>query len=167
MPPGINEGLQDHVAIAILIPLALQWLKAQPWFPFMNYKGGSLNRVVSWTIAALTGIGIGFDYNSALGSLTITGLTVAGILGGIHHAVIQLAMNHAAYKTIVAPPPSGEVQDAERKGAKAVTFSFVGTPLAPGSKMCSVLPGDATKVGDKDPSGKYTKRTPDIYEQTG
>jgi hypothetical protein len=152
---------------AVVIPHAIQWLKGQTWFPFANFTSSSLNRVFSWMVATLTGLGLGFTFDHTSGTFTITGLTLSGIIAGLTHVGTQLALNHTAYKLLVAPPQSGVQQainrDAGTPNAVGIPAeqpkpqpSYVGQQWA-STGIFESLPGDPTPDGATDPSGKYVK----------
>lgn len=175
--------LQLQAMFALAIPRIIEWLKGQKWFPFANFSGGSINRVFSWTVAALTGLGIAFKYDPSVGSVLITGLTIQGITNGLGHIVFQILANHFIYKATVAPALPGLQQainrDTGTTNAVPVTAvvpvapavpatqpSPIG-PAVPGSKHCfTAAPGDTTLVGESHTVGGNTflKITPTEYE---
>jgi hypothetical protein len=112
----MNE-LQSQLTLALIVPYLLQWLKGQSWFPLVSFTSGKLNAIVAAIIATAAGFGIAFNYNPDVGALTITGLTAAGLWQGLLHAVQQFFMQHAAYKTLIAPSLPGAEQAAWRDAA--------------------------------------------------
>lgn len=172
--------LQFQALLAMAIPNVIQWLKGTSWFPFANFSGGSINRVFSWTIAAATGLGIAFKYDPAVGSVLITGLTIAGITHGLGHVVFQLLANHYVYKTIVAPPLPGLQQAINRDTGTLATASapaappeppkppptYVGAQIPGATDLFVSLAGDLTPIGtDVTVGGKvYTRISSAYYE---
>lgn len=108
------ETFPLQVALAVLMPIVLQWLKAQRWFAFMNFHGGKLNATTAAIAALLGGLGIGFQFNYDTHQLIVSGLSWAAVWAAAQHWLIQWAMQHAAYKTIIAPPQAGVVQAQQR-----------------------------------------------------
>lgn len=106
----MNE-LQTQIGFSLLVPYVLEWLKGQKWFPFVGFDTGKLNAAVSGLIALATGLGIATNFDTAHGVLTISGLTEVGIINGLKHGLLQFLMQHAAYRTLIAPP-SGSQQAA-------------------------------------------------------
>lgn len=170
------DPLESHLTLAVMIPVILQWLKGQNWFPLLNYHNGTLNRIISWSIGALAGLGIGISYNSTAGMLTITGLTMAGLATGIQHAIVQIALNHGMYKAIVAPPLPGIQQAIQRDNGGSVPAlvppppppSKVGDPINNSHILFSVKNDDTTKVGSTvvEARGTFLKQSETVYEKT-
>lgn len=113
------SSLETHVSLAVVMPYLFQWLKGQRWFPLLSYTSDNMNRWITALLAAFAGFGIGMNFNSVAGVLTISGLTVAGISAGVQHALVQWAMQHGAYKTLIAPPLPGAVQATKRSAPNA------------------------------------------------
>lgn len=132
----MNE-FSSQLTLALVVPYVLQWLKGQSWFPLVSYYSGKLNASVAFLIAALGGLGIGIHYNGTLHELTVTGLTMAGIWTGLQHVVQQWLMQHAAYRTLIAPPQPGAVQSSQR--AVNTVAGTLQTP-APSSGPPSIAP---------------------------
>ena len=100
----MNE-LQSQITLALIVPYILQWLKSQSWFPFLTLPGGKLNTMVAAIVAIAGGLGIAFSFNDQTGILTVSGLTWASLWPALQHAVMQFMMQHAAYRTLIAPAP--------------------------------------------------------------
>lgn len=109
----MNE-LQSQITLALIVPYLLQWLKGQKWFPLLSYYSGKLNAGTAFVIASLGGLGIGFHFDYDTHQLIVSGLAWASIWAGLQHVVAQFMMQHAAYKTLIAPPQPGAVQAQER-----------------------------------------------------
>lgn len=105
---------QSQLSLALLVPYALQWLKGQKWFPLVKYTTDNLNRLVAAVAAFIAGFGIAINFDDAAGTLTVTGLTLAGLWTGAQHAVQQFLMQHTVYKLAIAPPKPGIEQSEER-----------------------------------------------------
>lgn len=159
---------------AVATPRIIEKLKSVKAFPFANFQSSSLNRVFSWTVAAITGLGLGFHFDSALGQFTITGLTAAGIIAGLTHMAVQISANHATYKLLVAPPLSGLQQAINRDAgtpnalpsASLAPASPVGRAYPNSTHIFTVLPGDLTPVGETiEVAGvKYRKLSANMFE---
>ena len=128
-----TSSLEQHISLAVVTPYLLQWLKGQKWFPFLSYTSGTMNRWITALVAAAAGFGIGVSFNSDAGVLTVTGLTLAGLWAGTQHAIVQWAMQHGAYKTLIAPALPGAVQATER--------------AQPTAKIIEPMVGDTSKEG--------------------
>lgn len=117
-----STSLEKHISLAVALPYILQWLKGQRWFPLLSYTSDNLNRWMTALVAVAMGFGIGINFNQAAGVLTVTGLTLAGLSAGVQHALVQWAMQHGAYKTLIAPPMPGAVQATKRSAPDAVVI---------------------------------------------
>jgi hypothetical protein len=105
--------LSTQATIAVFVSFAIQWLKKSSWFPFLTVETEKFNRWVSVIVAALSGFGIYATWAS--GTLSVTGVTAANVLHALTHGVQQFALQHAAYRTLIAPPLPGAVQAQQRE----------------------------------------------------
>jgi len=110
------EELQSQITLAVLVPYILQWLKGQTWFPLVGFNSGGMNRFVAAVVAIIGGFGLATHFDGAGGVLTISGLTIPNVWQGILHSAQQFLMQHAVYKTAIAPPLPGPTQSAAREG---------------------------------------------------
>ena len=100
-----TELISSQLAVAYASASLLQWLKQQPWFPFMQLDSAKINRAFAVAVAFFTAIGIHWvsDFEATGGILTITisGLTGANIIHGLLAWVQQYGMQQASYKLLV------------------------------------------------------------------
>lgn len=108
----VNE-FQSQLTLALIVPFILQWVKRSNSFKWITLESGRLNTIVAATIATLGGLGIAFAFNADTGTLTITGLSIAGIWNGLQHVILQFMMQHTVYRLAIAPPLPGAVQAAK------------------------------------------------------
>jgi hypothetical protein len=93
----------------------LEYLKKKTWVPFINEHSNTLNRSLSVVGATLTTLGIHLQWNHDLGTLTISGLTVATIGALAWGAIKNFAWQEMIYRGIIkngnanqpVPPPAG------------------------------------------------------------
>lgn len=126
-----TSTLETQATLAVAMPYLLQWLKGRAWFPFMSYTSGTMNRWMTALIAFLTSLGIHTVYDASAGTILISGLTLAGIAGGVQHAALQWAGQHFVYKALIAPPLAGATQAASRAEPTAVVLEPMVDPKAP------------------------------------
>ena len=94
---------------------ALQWLKAQPWFPLVSEGKATLNRIVAAFVAFCTSLGVHFVWNGAEHTLVISGLTIGTIAVSLYHWLSQMATQEVIYQATanrskaVAPVNPGPV----------------------------------------------------------
>jgi hypothetical protein len=105
---------------AIIASYAIEYTKKLEVIPWVNYETQNLNRLVSMLVAAATSSGLAFIWNRQAGSLLITGISLSAIYHFISQTIQQYALQHAAYKALIAPSLPGPVQDVERKNGHAV-----------------------------------------------
>ena len=100
-----TELISSQLAIAYATSSILQWLKHQPWFPFMQANSASINRFFSIIIAFFAAIGIHWvsDWQAADGVMviTISGLTWGSIGHGLIAWIQQYAFQQGSYKMLV------------------------------------------------------------------
>jgi hypothetical protein len=108
-----SSTLSSQATVAVVVSFAIQWLKKSPWFPWLTVETQKLNRWVAVVVAAATGFGIYATWTN--GALTITGLTPANLWHAATHVVEQWTFQHAAYRTLIAPPLPGAVQAQQRE----------------------------------------------------
>lgn len=106
----MGNELATQASTAVLLSYALQWLKTSKWFPFITTETQALNRWVSAIVGFVSGFGIFATWDHSAGALTITGLTAANLLHAAVRGVQQFVFQHAAYRTLVAPPLPGAEQ---------------------------------------------------------
>lgn len=97
---AMNENLLgQQVPIAIITAYVIEWLKGKPWFPFANIDTAWANRITAALCAFGAAIAIHVTFNSADGTLLVTGLHARMILHGLWAGVQQYALQHFIYKT--------------------------------------------------------------------
>jgi len=101
--------------LAYATTFILQWLKEKPWFPWISYETEKLNKLVSYTVAFLTGLGVYVVFDKAAGVLTISGLTLANLYHALTHMGGQLVLQQVAYRHIASPPLPGRMQSTDRE----------------------------------------------------
>lgn len=105
----------SQVTLALAVSFVLQWLKKQTWFPWLSFETEKVNRLVSVFISIVAGFGVYFVFDHATGVLTISGLTLANLMHALSHAGEQFMLQHAAYRTVIAPPLPGITQAIVRE----------------------------------------------------
>ncbi len=111
----MGSELGTQATVAALVSFGLQWLKTSKYFPWITTETEKLNRWLAIVIAFLSGFGIYATWDH--GTVSITGLTAANAYHALVRCIQQWTFQQAAYRTIVAPPLPGAVQDEERQMA--------------------------------------------------
>ncbi len=65
------------MVFAVLTPAVLQYLKPQPWAPFIQHHAPTLNRITAIVIAIGQVAGVSFAFDATSGTLTIGGLVLS------------------------------------------------------------------------------------------
>jgi len=122
-----------HFTIGAVTVAALQWLKSSSWFPWIQAGQTYLLRAISALAAAGTAVGIGYTWNAHDHSLTITGLTLAGIAFAFWAWLKQFAVQEFMYR---ATKPPSTVAPAVLVGVRGVKPSVTdsSSAVAPGTK---------------------------------
>lgn len=110
----MHEELQWQAFLALLVSFGMQWLKRQNWFPVLTYTSGTINRIVAIVLGSAAGFGIMANFDGSTGTFTLTGLTLANIQTWVSHVGLQLLLQQAAYRGLIAPPKPGAEQAADR-----------------------------------------------------
>lgn len=64
---------------SLLTPVVLEYLKSQPWAPFIEAHRPKLNAVVAAIVAVGQTIGVSFAFDATAGTLVIGGLVLSDI----------------------------------------------------------------------------------------
>jgi hypothetical protein len=116
MIASISETpISVQISWAVIAAYGIQLLKKIQAIPFVNFETQNANRWLSALIAAAVGAGITFTFNKAAGILTMAGLTLPNIYHFVSLAIQQFAMQHGVYKTMIAPPLPGRIQEEVRR----------------------------------------------------
>jgi hypothetical protein len=90
----------SQVTLSAVVVVVLQWLKKASWFPWLTAEGEKAKHAFAVLAAALTAIGIHYNYDAATGTLMITGITVAAIGHGLWHWLQSYAFQEVLYKGV-------------------------------------------------------------------
>jgi hypothetical protein len=85
--------------VGYIVSAGLERLKAASWFPYLTARTASLNRIVSIVLAAGSVAGIQAAYDG--GTLTISGLTLSGILTAVIEVGRQWVMQQIIYRVAI------------------------------------------------------------------
>jgi len=100
----LDQTISTQVLIGVAMSYVLQWLKVQKWFPLFTEGMSKYGKVIiSGVVAAGSALGIHFGYDPTLGSLTITGLTLAHVWAGILAFGYSFVAQHASYELLIHP----------------------------------------------------------------
>jgi hypothetical protein len=91
----LTSELPANGLVTLFVVPTLQWLKRSQAVTWVNQRTAF---PISVGIAALGAVGIHFSYDSSAGALTITGLTVSGLIGGIMEWAKQIAAQHWGHR---------------------------------------------------------------------
>ncbi len=122
--PMGSEIVSTITASAMAVSI-VQWLKNTKLVPFMDQHTAGINRIVGWVFATISAFGLHYTYDSATGTLTLTGLTVAAL----SHSIWDVVKSYAFQKLIYAGVIKGPAQVAEAQ--KAVGAAPGQQPVVP------------------------------------
>ena len=97
MVDATNELLSQISASAVVVAL-LNHLKQSAWVPFINANSKWVNRLVAGVFAVATSLGMHFSFDADIGTLTVTGLTAAGMAHSGWEVVKAYVVQHYMYK---------------------------------------------------------------------
>ena len=122
----VSTELPALLSTSALTVAIIQWMKnsALPWLGFVNHDSPGVNRTLAWLAAVISGVGIHYKYDPAVGALTITGLTLATVVTAGVSAAKSYGFNWLVYNLTLkgkgvyqVPPPVAEPNKPEEKKA--------------------------------------------------
>jgi hypothetical protein len=111
--PALNDGgaaVLTQLTASAMVVWILQQLKKAKTIPWVSVETDKLNRWLAVLGAALASIGIHYTFDHTAGVLTITGLTLTGILTGTWHWFQSYVVQEALYRATVYKSPQVENQ---------------------------------------------------------
>lgn len=118
-------------AISVYI---IQLLKSAKWFKLLTSNTKYMNIAASLFAAAISATGIGYSFNEQNGTLTVTGLTVAGILAAAWTWAKSFVLNEMIYQGTIGGPT---------KAANAASLAVQTAVKAKETGLPQNLPGEA------------------------
>lgn len=96
--------LANALGIAALAPLFIEWCKNSklPFLGWIDHGTVMASRLLSLTIAAMTGAGMLYSFEGT--TLTITGITFSSMLVFLWEMAKQFGLQELAYRAAVQPP---------------------------------------------------------------
>lgn len=101
-----HNVIVDQASYALFFSFLIQWVKNAKWFPFVNADTATLNKFLAVLASGATALGMHFTFDSATGTLAITGLTFWGIYHGGVLWVRSWLIQEIAYQKLVRQNPS-------------------------------------------------------------
>ena len=95
---GQIGGLLNHGVLGIVVVQVIDWLKQAKWASWITDETVVVNRVLGLAAAAAVVAGMDWQYQAANGTLTVTGLTVTGVMNFLGEFIKQWSLQQAAYK---------------------------------------------------------------------
>lgn len=87
--------------LSLVMPVLMEWLKKEPWFPLLQLHAKTLNRVIAVLVAIGQTIGISFAFDATAGTLTIGGLVLSDIARIGVTALLAFITQELAYRGLV------------------------------------------------------------------
>lgn len=94
----------DQAGYALFFSFLIQWMKNTKWFPVISADTAKLNRVLAVVASGITAFGIHHTFDASAGTLTITGLTLAGIYHGGWQWLRSYMVQEITYQKLVKEP---------------------------------------------------------------
>lgn len=95
--------LATQVTIGMLASGFLQFLKTQKWLPFINKNSAGINHAILLATSFAGAVGVTFAWNATAHSLTINGLTLMGIIGGLWIWAKQWSVQFLVHRGVFGP----------------------------------------------------------------
>jgi hypothetical protein len=103
MDVGTSNVVLTQITMGTLFAGVLAYLKTAKWIPFVNKHSATINHIFLLLASAGTAIGVHAVWDSAAGSLTITGLSLTAILHGIWEWSKQWALQYLVQRNTFGP----------------------------------------------------------------
>lgn len=103
----MNDNLQSELVFSYLCTFFLQWLKSQPWFPWVTSEEKNLNKVFSGILAFIGSAGIVLSAQHAGAGhwvVDISGLTMQNVAHVLGHAIRLYGEQKLWFKTVAGTP---------------------------------------------------------------
>lgn len=110
----------------LLASVIIEYAKNAKWFPLLTAKTASLNRFVGVLGSGVAAFGVHAAFNHTAGVLTITGLTVAGIMAGGKEWLRTFLIQEIGYQNLIR----GKMGMASNGGGETPPRSLAGTGQA-------------------------------------
>jgi len=94
----VENIVVSHLTVAAVTVAIINWLKTSAWFPWFTAERTRLVRIVAVAASGLGAVGIHWQWNPALHSLTITDLTFATVAGGMVAWVKSFCVQELTYQ---------------------------------------------------------------------
>jgi len=103
MDAGTSNVVITQITMGTLFAGVLAYLKAKAWIPWFNKHSATINHVFLLASSAGTAIGVHLVWDSAAGSLTITGLSLVTIAHGVWEWAKQWALQYLVQRNAFGP----------------------------------------------------------------
>lgn len=115
---SVTTELPALISTSALSVAFIQWVKNSqlPILSAFSQQSAGLNRTLSWLVAMVTGIGIHWHYDPALGALTITGLTLAAVTSAAINTAKSYGFNWFIYNVSGVKQRSSDAAAVGRTG---------------------------------------------------
>lgn len=97
----MDNVVTAQLTSSAVIAYAIEWVKKSKYFPWINTQSKNLNRLLMVAASGLAAIGIHTQFDSASGTLIITGLTTATLLHGAWELVRSSIFTQMLYDGVV------------------------------------------------------------------
>lgn len=97
------DTIGPNFVIGIVVVYLMEMVKRLRVVPWITQETRRLNRVLALVVAAAAAIGIHFSFDASAGVLTVSGLTLQGVLHGLYEFAKQAAMQQFAYDVAIEP----------------------------------------------------------------
>jgi len=87
--------------LSLVTPVIMEYLKKEPWFPFLQLHAKTLNRVFAVVVAIAQTVGISVAFDATAGTLTIAGLVLSDIARIGVTALLAFITQELAYRGLV------------------------------------------------------------------
>jgi len=105
-----TQVLGSQLASAALLAYLLKWLQRTDWVPYVTEHTRGINRALTGVMSLAATVGIGYNFDTTAGVLTITGLHLSSVAAGLFAWIQQWAFQQAASDIVTTRSIAADVQ---------------------------------------------------------
>lgn len=88
---------------SLVTPLIIQWVKSNPWIPFINENTGTINRILSILTAIGNTVGVSFVYDAEAKTMLVRGFDFNNIVVLAVTAFLAWLVQQLMYRQTIEP----------------------------------------------------------------
>lgn len=116
------DPIISQLSISAIIVQLIEGLKNSKTISWINHESTWTNRAVALLFAAMSGLGLGYMYDSTAGVFTITGLQFSHIFNTLWTTATSYGTQYLIYKGVIRKGDPGQVPAVVAVGTQGETI---------------------------------------------